>query len=82
MSAQYSDIVVVGHFSLDSIRVPNNFKPHRILGGAVAYVSTVARRLDATVAVISKVGKDFPETYFQSLRAEGVDVSGVTIVKS
>ena len=72
-----ADVAVVGHFSLDSIKLPSRSKPYEILGGAVAYVSLVTRRLDGVVSVISKVGTDFPDAYMQRLREEGVDLSGV-----
>jgi len=71
------DIVSVGNFSIDSIFLPNRVSPFVVLGGSVAYVSFIVRRLDATVSVISKVGGDFPEAYQWWLRQEGIDVSGV-----
>lgn len=71
------DIVAVGHFSIDSIFLPNRQAPCVILGGSVAYVSLAARRLGSTVSVISKVGEDFPKAYLWWLNQEGVDISGV-----
>jgi len=70
------DIVSVGHFSLDSISLPQRNTPFVVLGGSVAYVSFAARRLDARVSVVSKVGSDFPAAYLWWLRQEGVDLSG------
>jgi len=71
------DIVSVGHFAVDSIFLPDRKTPFVVLGGSVAYVSLAARRLDASVSVISKVGNDFPEAYKWWLRQEGVDLSKV-----
>jgi len=71
------DAVSVGHFSIDSISLPDRHKPFVVLGGSVAYVSFAARRLDATVSVVSKVGGDFPEAYLWWLRQDGIDLSGV-----
>jgi sugar/nucleoside kinase (ribokinase family) len=82
MKTQVFDLVVVGHFSMDSIILPKVSKPYSVLGGAVAYVSLVARRLGATVSVISKVGSDFPKAYNKLLRREGVDLSNITAVKN
>jgi sugar/nucleoside kinase (ribokinase family) len=48
-----------------------------MLGGAVAYVSLVAKRLDANASVISKVGGDFPEAYLWWLKEEGINLAGV-----
>lgn len=76
------DIVSVGHLSIDSIFLPDRSTPFVVLGGSVAYVSFAARRLDARVAVISKVGSDFPNAYLWWLKQEGVDLSGVTKVEN
>ncbi len=81
MAVQNSDVAVVGHFTLDSIRLPSRSSPFVVLGGSVTYVSFVTKRLDATVSVISKVGVDFPEAYMWLLREEGIDVSGVVKLK-
>jgi sugar/nucleoside kinase (ribokinase family) len=78
MAAKYSDIAVVGHFSIDTIILPSRPKPFVVLGGAVTYSSFSARRLDASVAVISKVGGNFPEAFLWWLGQEGIDLSGVT----
>ena len=74
------DLVSVGHFSIDSILLPHRKTPFVVLGGSVAYVSLAARRLNARVSVISKVGSDFPEAYKWWLKQEGVDLSNVTTV--
>jgi sugar/nucleoside kinase (ribokinase family) len=71
------DIVPAGHFAVDSIFLPDRTTPFVVLGGSVTYVSLAARRLDARVSVISKVGSDFPEAYKWWLRQEGVDLSNL-----
>jgi sugar/nucleoside kinase (ribokinase family) len=76
------DIVSVGHFSIDSIFLPDRPRPFVVLGGSIVYVSFAARRLDARVAVISKVGSDFPSAYLWWLRQEVVDTSGVIKVEN
>jgi sugar/nucleoside kinase (ribokinase family) len=78
MAVPNSDVAVVGHFAIDSIRLPSRSAPFVVLGGSVTYVSFVTKRLDATVSIISKVGGDFPEAYMWWLREEGIDLSGVT----
>jgi sugar/nucleoside kinase (ribokinase family) len=76
------DIVSVGHFSIDSIFLPDRSAPFVVLGGSSAYVSFAARRLDSRVSVVSKVGNDFPEAYRWWLEQEGVDLSGVSKVEN
>jgi len=73
------DVVSVGHFCIDSIFLPNRHV-FVVLGGSATYVSLAVRRLDATAAVVSKVGSDFPAAYMWWLRQEGVDLSGVVMV--
>jgi sugar/nucleoside kinase (ribokinase family) len=81
MAVQISDVAVVGHFAIDTIRLPSRSSPFVVLGGSVTYVSFVAKRLDGAVSVISKVGGDFPEAYMWWLREEGIDLSGVIRLK-
>ncbi|MGC9346215.1 MAG: carbohydrate kinase family protein [Candidatus Bathyarchaeales archaeon] len=76
------DLVSVGHFTIDSIFLPDRRMPFVVLGGSVAYVSFAARHLNATVSVVSKVGDDFPKAYLWWLGQEGVDLSGVVKVES
>jgi sugar/nucleoside kinase (ribokinase family) len=71
------DIVSVGHFSIDSIFLPGRKGPFTVLGGSTAYVAFAARRLDAKIAVVSKVGADFPDAYKWLLEQEGIDLSGL-----
>jgi sugar/nucleoside kinase (ribokinase family) len=75
------DIVTVGHFCIDSISLPTRNTPFVVLGGSAAYASLAARRLDAKVAVVSKVGCDFPSAYLWWLKQEGVDLSWVRKVE-
>ena len=77
MEPKPSNIVTVGHFSIDSIVLPN--RPHALmmLGGSVTYASIVTRRLEENVSIISRVGRDFPEAYIWWLKQEGIDLSGV-----
>jgi sugar/nucleoside kinase (ribokinase family) len=78
MATQNSDIAVVGHFSIDTINLPSRKAPFIILGGAATYTSFAAKRLDAGVSVISKVGGNFPQAYLWWIKEEGVDISAVT----
>ena len=75
---QNVDVAVIGHLSIDTILLPSRNAPFVVLGGAAAYTSFAAKRLQATASVISKVGRNFPEAYLWWLRQEGIDLSGVT----
>jgi sugar/nucleoside kinase (ribokinase family) len=67
---------------IDSILLPDRNAPFVVLGGSPTYVSLAARRLDARVAAISKVGSDFPAAYLWWLREEGIDLSGIVRVEN
>ena len=75
------DVISVGHFAIDSIFLSGRRMPFVVLGGSVAYFSFAARRLDATVSVVSKVGDDFPGAYVWWLEQEGIDLSGMVKVE-
>ncbi len=75
------DVVSVGHFTVDSISLPNRRKPFVVLGGSVAYASFAARRLNAAVSVVSKVGGDFPKAYLWWIEQEGINSSGIVRAK-
>ncbi len=78
MAAQNSDIAVVGHLAVDTLLLPSRTAPFVVLGGAAAYTSFAAKRLEATASVISRVGGNFPQAYLWWLEQEGVNVSGVS----
>jgi len=75
------DLVTVGHFCIDLITSPKITKPKQTLGGPPTYVSLAARKLDAKVSVISKVGEDFPPKHIAWLESNSVDLSGLKRVK-
>jgi len=75
------DLVTVGHLTIDRILSPKLSTPKTALGGPPTYVSLAARKLEANVSVISKVGGDFPREYVKWLRSKGVDLSGLKQIR-
>ena len=75
------DLVTVGHFAIDLISSPKITTPKPTLGGPPTYVSVAARKLNAKVSVISKVGEDFSSSHIAWLNANGVDLSGLKRIK-
>jgi len=75
------DLVTVGHFCVDLITSPKITTPEQTLGGPPTYVSLAARKLDAKVSVVSKVGEDFSDRHIAWLNANGVDLSGLKRIK-
>ncbi len=72
------DIVTVGHICLDSIYLPRRQKAVTVLGGPATYASLAAGRLGSRVAIVSKVGSDFPEAYNWLFEKERIDLCGLS----
>lgn len=75
------DLVTVSHFAIDLISSTKITTPKPTLGGPPTYVSVAARKLDARVSVISKVGEDFSSRHIAWLDTNGVDLSGLKRIK-
>jgi sugar/nucleoside kinase (ribokinase family) len=75
------DLVTAGHFAIDLISSPKITTPKPTLGGPPTYVSVAAKKLDAKVSVISKVGEDFSSRHIAWLNSNGVDLSGLKRIK-
>ncbi len=71
--------LVVGHLVLDY--VVRGGVVRRALGGTAAYSGVAARRYGAEVALVSKVGPDFPEEYLLFLARSGLDLTHVRLAK-
>ena len=72
-------IVVVGSVALDTIKTPFG-RIKDALGGSAVYFSTSAANF-ASVSLVAVVGEDFPKKHISTLRAKGIDLSGLTIEK-
>jgi sugar/nucleoside kinase (ribokinase family) len=77
MAATSCDVAVVGHFSVDTLVLPTRKTPFVVVGGATTYTSFAAKRLDASVSVISKVGANFPQAYLWWVEQEGINIKNV-----
>jgi len=75
------DLTTVGHFAIDLISSPKIASPRLTLGGPPTYASLAARKLGSKVSVISKAGEDFTREYVSWLKSEGVNLSGLRLVK-
>ncbi|MDR0471629.1 MAG: carbohydrate kinase family protein [Nitrososphaerota archaeon] len=78
MAQSCFDIAVAGHFSVDTLVLPTRKMPFNVLGGATAYTSFTAKQLDASAAIISKVGANFPQAYLWWLEQEGINITTIT----
>ncbi len=72
-------LLVVGTVAFDKVETCSD-KTDKILGGAATYIGLAASHLTKDVRLVSIVGGDFPEKYFDVFRARHIDISGIQIV--
>lgn len=70
-------ILAVGSLAFDSIRTPAG-KADSILGGSANYFSISASSF-ANLRLVGIVGRDFPKSHFEVLRARGIDIDGLEV---
>ena len=67
--------MVVGHLSRDLIITPDTTQEK--LGGSTAYAMLASSLKVANAGIVSKVGDDFEQEYWDILRASGLSLTGV-----
>ena len=70
------DLIVVGHLTIDEIRLLGN-PLRRSPGGPATFASLAATRMNRRTAIISKVGEDFPDDYIYWLARQRVNLNGL-----
>ena len=75
MTVQPFDLIVVGHLTIDQVKVGDS--QHKELGGPPAFAMAGLGLGMAKIGIVSKIGRDFPQTYFNRLNASGLDLAGV-----
>jgi sugar/nucleoside kinase (ribokinase family) len=81
------DLVVAGHANIDRfLEVPSLPRSDRttpltaqrdVLGGTAATLARVASAAGVRTGLVSRVGRDFPESFVAQLRRERVELSGL-----
>ncbi len=66
--------------AFDAIETPFG-KSDKIIGGSASYVAYAASNFVKPIQQISIVGNDFPQQEFADLRALGIQLEGVEVVK-
>jgi sugar/nucleoside kinase (ribokinase family) len=69
------DIVVVGHLSRDLIITPEITR--EALGGGTAYAMLAPSLNTVNAGIVSKVGEDFEQGYWDTLKTSGLDLTGL-----
>ncbi len=75
------DIVVLGHILKEKIIFPDK-EIYPVLGSPVAYSSVCMASLNASVGLVTKIGKDFPQKLLSVFDKIGVNREGIIIGKN
>lgn len=75
-----SKLLIVGTVAFDAIETPFG-KTDKILGGAATYISLSASKFGIQSGIVSVVGGDFPQSHINMLQQNGVDTTGIEIIK-
>lgn len=73
-------LLVVGTVAFDAIETPFG-KTDKIVGGAASYIALASSYFHQDMHLVSVVGDDFPESFLNILKKEGVNLEGLQIKK-
>jgi len=73
-------LLVVGTVAFDAIETPFG-KTDKIVGGAASYIALAASYFNRDIHLVSVIGDDFPESFLNVLKNEGVNLEGLQIKK-
>ena len=73
-------LVTVGTVAFDNIETPFG-RADKVVGGAATYISLAASFFLDKSGLVSVVGDDFPTSVMDDLRARGVDLEGLEVLK-
>lgn len=76
-----NNVLTVGSVAFDQIETPFG-KTDKILGGAGTYISLAASNFNVKNFLVSVVGYDFPNNYFEVLHKNSIDTRGIDINKT
>ena len=73
-------LLVVGTVAFDAIETPFG-KTDKIVGGAASYIALASSYFNKDIHLVSVVGDDFPQSFLDILKKEGVNLDGLEIKK-
>lgn len=71
-------LLIVGTVAFDAIETPFG-KTDKIVGGAASYIALAASYFTKSSHLVSVVGDDFPKDFLDTLKAQGVDLTGLQV---
>ena len=72
-------VLIVGSMAVDTVEFTGTGEKRELVGGSATFASLSAG-LYADVRMVGVVGRDFPTSTLDALRARGVDLAGVQVV--
>ena len=75
-----SKLLAVGTVAFDAIETPFG-KTDKILGGSGTFVGLAAAQFGVKTGIVSVVGGDFPQAYFDMMNQRGINTDGVEVVE-
>ena len=75
-----SKLLAVGTVAFDAIETPFG-KTDKILGGSGTFVGLAAAQFGVKTGIVSIVGGDFPQAYFDMMNQRGINTDGVEVVE-
>ena len=75
-----SKLLAVGTVAVDAIETPFG-KTDKILGGSWTFVGLAAAQFGVKTGIVSVVGGDFPQAYFDMMNQRGINTDGVEVVE-
>ena len=73
-------LLVVGTIAFDAIETPFG-KTDKIVGGAASYISLAASYFTKDIQLVSVIGDDFPDSFLNTLKLQGIKLDGLQIKK-
>ena len=73
-------LLVVGTVAFDAIETPFG-KTDKIVGGAASYISLAASYFTKDIQLVSVIGDDFPDSFLNTLKSQGIKLDGLQIKK-
>ena len=74
-------LLIVGTMAFDEVETPSGASG-KIIAGSATYIALATSFFDVESAIVSIVGRDFPQDYFKELNKRNINLEGVEIDNS
>ena len=74
-------VLIVGTIAFDEVETPTG-SSGKIIAGSATYIALATSFFDVESAIVSIVGRDFPQDYFKELNKRNINLEGVEVDNS